>query len=358
MELILLIILIFFSIIILILIISETLPVFGATKLFKDKFENIEKTILGNKSESSFSGIMEFFIFKKDKIPRKKIQNPKLNSDSIEKPNKNHTQITWFGHSSVLIQSKGLNIITDPVFSKRASPFQFVGPKGFKYENKLKIKHLPQIDYVLISHDHYDHLDYKTIKKLNNKVKQFLVPIGVKAHLIKWKVPAEKIKEFSWWQEEKVNKNLFVAYTPAQHFSGRKLTDQFRTLWGSWVIKINNKRLYFSGDSGYFKGFKEIGNKYGPFDLTMIENGAYSKHWPQVHMFPNETLKAHIDLKGKKMMPIHWGKFDLSYHPWREPVEKLLEYAKKEKQTIITPQLFETFSLENKTNFKKWWKTL
>jgi L-ascorbate metabolism protein UlaG (beta-lactamase superfamily) len=341
------------------MLITELLPVFGATKIKnKTKFKNQVKITMGNKDESSFKGLLEFFILKKDKIPRKKIQNYKLDSTKIENPDNTKTQITWFGHSSVLIQSKKINILTDPVFSKRASPFQFIGPKSFKYQNKLKLNELPEIDYVLISHDHYDHLDYKTVKKLNEKVKNFLVPLGVKSHLIKWGIKAKKIKEFNWWDEKIIDDNTLFAYTPAQHFSGRKLTDRFKTLWGSWVIKINNKSIFFSGDSGYFKGFKEIGNKYGPFNLTMIENGAYSKHWPYVHMFPEETMQAHIDLKGEKIMPIHWGKFDLSYHPWREPVERLIETAKQTKQTIITPQLFETFNLETKTNFKKWWKTL
>jgi L-ascorbate metabolism protein UlaG (beta-lactamase superfamily) len=337
---------------------TEILPVFGATK-FKNKtrFENVLKTSLGNKNESSFAGLFEYIFLKKNKKPKHIIKNPKLNREIINnKTNiKNQTQITWFGHSSVLIQSKELNVLTDPVFN-RASPYNFIGPKSFRYENKLNIDELPQLDYILISHDHYDHLDHKTVKKLNKKTKKFLVPRGVKAHLVKWGIEKFKIKELHWWEEEIIDKNNMFAYTPARHFSGRKLSDTFKTLWGSWVIKINNKKIYFSGDSGYCTEFKKIGNKYGPFDLTMIENGAYSKYWPQIHMQPEETLQAHIDLKGKQIMPIHWGKFDLSYHAWTEPIERLTKLVKNKKQKMITPHINETFYLEIDKKFNPWWE--
>ncbi len=360
MNLIYTIIIIFSIIIILAIIATELLPQFGATKISnKKRFENITKTTLGNINESSISGMFEYIFLKKERKPKKIIQNNKLDNSKISnsKHIKTKTQITWFGHSTVLIQNENLNILTDPVFN-RASPYNFVGPKCFKYENKLELKDLPELDYILISHDHYDHLDHKTVKILNDKTKKFLVPTGVKSHLTKWGIPKYKIEEFNWWEEKVIDEKNMFAYTPARHFSGRKFTDQFKTLWGSWVIKINNKKIFFSGDSGYCKQFKKIGEKYGPFDLTMIENGAYSKYWPDIHMQPEETLQAHIDLKGKKIMPIHWGKFDLSYHPWTEPIERLSKLVNEQNQNLITPKIFETFTLEKHKKFENWWEKL
>jgi L-ascorbate metabolism protein UlaG (beta-lactamase superfamily) len=265
--------------------------------------------------------------------------------------------VTWFGHSSLLIRIEKTTILIDPVLvGERASMFPFMGPKRFDYDHHIELEELPSIDFVLISHDHYDHLDYPTIKKLANKIPKFYMPLGIGAHLEHWGVPSENIIELEWWDEVDLG-NLKLALTPTRHFSGRAIRDRFNTLWGSWAIIGNKKRLYFSGDSGYFPGFKEIGEKYGPFDLTFMECGAYNEGWSEIHMFPEETAQAHLDVKGKLLMPIHWGKFDLSLHPWRESVRRLTKKAREEQIQLVTPEVGQMISISDATSYSAWWES-
>ena len=218
------------------------------------------------------------------------------------------------GHSTMLLKLDGNFWLTDPVFSERASPMSFAGPKRF-HAPPLRIEDLPDIAGVILSHDHYDHLDHDAVLALAPKVGQFLTPLGVGDRLIEWGVPAAKVQQFDWWQGTSIGGVRFVA-TPAQHFSGRSLTDRNTTLWASWVLMTDDTRIFFSGDTGYHAGFKTIGERFGPFDLAMIETGAYDAQWPDVHMQPEQSLQAHLDVKGKVMMPIHNGTFDLALHPW------------------------------------------
>ena len=210
---------------------------------------------------------------------------------------------------------------------------------------------------MILSHDHYDHLDYPTIKALNDKVDRFYIPLGVGAHLEEWGVQPDQITELNWWDEIEFQ-GLNLALTPTRHFSGRGFGDRFKTLWGSWVIIGSNKRMYFSGDSGYFPGFKEIGEKYGPFDLTFMECGAYNEGWSEIHMFPEETAQAHLDVKGKLLMPIQWGKFDLALHPWKESVNRLAEKAKAESIPLFTPQVGQMVSLSDSSDLDSWWENV
>ncbi len=222
------------------------------------------------------------------------------------------------------------------------------------YKSKGRPGPLPSIDAILISHDHYDHLDYGSIRQLKDKTKYFFVPLGVGAHLQHWGVEASKITELDWWQSADIDGMTFTA-TPARHFSGRGLTDRDKTLWASWVIKGQDNNIYFSGDSGYRTHFKQIGEQYGPFDFTMIECGQYNEKWEAIHMMPEQSLQAHIDLQGKMMMPIHWGAFNLAVHPWKEPVERLLK-AKKEDMMIATPVIGESFVLSQALPDARWWE--
>lgn len=263
--------------------------------------------------------------------------------------------VSWFGHSSLLLKIDGVTILTDPVLDgKRASMFSFMGPRRFRYKEYVQAKDLPPVDAVIISHDHYDHLDYPTITALKEKVTRFYMPLGVGAHFEKWGIGKEQIVELEWWQEVQVG-NLKLVLTPTRHFSGRALNDRFCTLWGSWVLQ-GSKSLYFSGDSGYFSGFKEIGEKYGPFDLTFMECGAYNESWSEIHMFPEETAQAHLDVKGKLLMPIHWGKFDLSLHDWKESVDRLSTKATKEGIELFTPKIGDLITVKENQPLEKWWK--
>lgn len=257
------------------------------------------------------------------------------------------------GHSTILMRLNGEYVMTDPVFSERASPVQWAGPKRF-HPTPISLEELPDIKIVIISHDHYDHLDKSAIKKLASKVQHFVTPLKVGDYLIDWGVEPSKVTQLDWWDEVELNGIKLVA-TPAQHFSGRSLFDRDQTLWASWVIQSDKRNLYFSGDGGYFNGFKEIGDKYGPFDVTMIETGAYNDLWADIHMLPEHSMQAHLDLKGKAMLPIHNGTFDLSMHDWFEPFEKITELAKNNNVNLLTPVFGEEVNLADPISHYAWW---
>ena len=260
------------------------------------------------------------------------------------------------GHSTLLLKLNGHFFLTDPVFSERASPVQWAGPKRF-HQPPISIAELPPIKAVILSHDHYDHLDHAAVLALAAKTEHFVTPLGVGDTLVKWGVPKAKVQQFDWWQGLTIDGVRLVA-TPSQHFSGRGLFDGNQTLWASWVIEAPELRVFFSGDSGYFDGFKQIGEKYGPFDVTMIETGAYDKLWPDVHMQPEQTLQAHLDLQGKWLMPVHNGTFDLGLHVWHEPFDRITALAAKRGVNLATPQMGEAVDLKQPQRGEKWWLTV
>lgn len=263
--------------------------------------------------------------------------------------------LIWLGHSTVLIRIDTITILTDPVFSKRASPFSFVGPKSFEYSVPFTPENIPFPDIILISHDHFDHLDYRTIQNYYKGVKVFYVPLGVKSHLVRWGVPEENITELDWWSGKNYNDSLEFISTPAQHFTGRRGQNN-STLWCSWVIKGKKEILFFSGDSGYSNHFKEIGEKYGPFDIALMECGAYGTYWPYIHMVPEESVQAGLDVKAHTVIPIHWGKYNLAFHPWKEPVERFIQEASVQKLSYITPKPGEQVVIGSKQPTHTWWK--
>jgi L-ascorbate metabolism protein UlaG (beta-lactamase superfamily) len=263
-------------------------------------------------------------------------------------------QLIWFGHSSYLISVGGKKILLDPVFSERASPVQYFGMKSYPGTMAFGAEDFPDLDVIVISHDHYDHLDYNTIVALKDRTKLFCVPLGVGSHLEHWGVSPEKIIELDWWEEKIVQSDLKITATPARHFSGRGFSRN-RTLWASFVLDVGGLRLFAGGDSGYDDAFKAIGEKFGPFDLALLECGQYDVQWPFVHMMPEETVQASIDLKAKVFMPVHWGKFTLALHPWREPVDRALEHASKLNVKACTPMIGQPIFLTDPESSERWW---
>lgn len=264
--------------------------------------------------------------------------------------------MTWLGHSSLLIEIDGRRVLTDPVFSERCSPWTFYGPRRF-HPPPIPLEELPALDLVLISHDHYDHLDYRTIVALNERVPRFVVPLGVGAHLAYWGVAQEKIIERDWWQSTDVADLRLIA-TPARHFSGRTLWDRDRTLWASWVIAGPRHRVYFSGDTAMLPQFTEIGKRYGPFDATMIEVGAYNAMWPDVHLGPEQAVQAHLMVRGRLLFPIHWGTFNLALHAWTEPVERLAVAATKYGVRWVSPRPGQWIEPAVPPAVQAWWPKL
>jgi L-ascorbate metabolism protein UlaG (beta-lactamase superfamily) len=262
-------------------------------------------------------------------------------------------RITLVGHSSLLIEIDGKRILTDPVWSDRASFLSFIGPKRF-FQPPLSLDDLPPLDAVLISHDHYDHLDKKTIEYFADKTILFFCSKGVGDHLLRWGIQPGLITELEWGDSVMIGNDCVLTATPARHFSGRGLFGRNETLWSSFVIKGKKHNIFFGADSGWFPGFKDIGDIFGPFDLTMLEIGAYGKYWSDIHMGPDNASNAHLALKGKLMMPIHWGTFNLAPHAWDEPIQRLLQYAKEKQIDLFIPEPGKPTEVKAPFN-SEWW---
>jgi len=323
---------------------------------FKDgKFVNLTKTEMDMSLGNLYTMTKEFITGVPNDRPSNELPVLKIDSTEIANFNKGN-RLIWFGHSAFLLQLDQKNILIDPMLGDVPAPHPWLGGKRYSKQLPIEIEQLPKIDAILISHDHYDHLDYGSIQKLKSKTDQFLVPLGVGAHLKAWDIEADRIEEFDWWQETSFS-GLKLAFTPARHFSGRGLNNRASTLWGSWVIIGDEDSLYFSGDSGYGNHFKEIGSKFGPFDFAMMECGQYDEKWHNIHMMPEETAQAAIDVKAKIAMPIHWGAFTLALHSWTDPAERLSKKAQELGQSIIIPKIGESIQLkELKVENSNWWQ--
>jgi L-ascorbate metabolism protein UlaG (beta-lactamase superfamily) len=318
------------------------------------KFQN--KEIVFRTGVGDFLKVAKAFISADRKAPAPVSAIPIRLIDQQDLLSSTEDAIYRLGHSTLLLRLDSEFILIDPVFSERASLVQWAGPKRF-HAPPISIENLPNIKAVIISHDHYDHLDKAAIKQLDQKVEQFVTPLKVGKHLEKWGVSRSKITELNWWQSTQLD-SLELTATPAQHYSGRGLFDRDETLWASWVIKSKHTNLFFSGDGGYFSGFKDIGNKYGPFDITMIETGGYNKMWSDIHMLPEQSLQAHLDLRGKAMLPIHNGTFDLALHDWFDPFESINKLAKDHDVQLLTPIFGEPVSIASPVNTTAWWRDL
>lgn len=269
----------------------------------------------------------------------------------------NGLRVTWFGHSSLLIEIDGHRVLTDPIWSRRSSPLGWIGPQRW-HAPTIALEELPELDAVVISHDHYDHMDYATVKALAGRKTKFIVPLGVGSHLAYWGVPESKIIELDWWEEATV-RNLKIVATPARHASGRTAVFGIdKTLWSGFALMGSQHRAYFSGDTGLFPAMSEIGERLGPFDVTMIEIGAYGRWWPDWHLGPEQAVKAHQMVRGNVLLPIHWGLFNLAYHGWTEPIERLVAAARKTGAEIVVPKPGQSIDASNPPTLEHWWPGL
>lgn len=278
-------------------------------------------------------------------------------SDFMTQPDSG-LRVTWLGHSTSLVEIDGKRLLLDPVFSQRVSPFSFIGPKRF-FAPPLSLEDLPPIDAVLISHDHFDHLDKTAIQRLAATPALFIVPLGIGAHLEDWGVPAERIIELDWWQSTQLG-NISIHATPARHFSGRSLfmTDRDAKLWAGFAMLGPKHRVYYSGDTGMFKGFEEIGRKLGPFDVSLIEVGAYNRLWADMHLGPEQAVQALRQVRGGVMIPMHWGTFDLAMHSWTEPVERVLRAAQDTGVVVAVPRPGQSVEPSRQLPTARWWPDL
>ena len=321
----------------------------GSSNFFDKSFQNQSPTPMMTKDANYWKLMREIFNKPKSNTPSEIIQSVKTDLKNLSVVD---DSLIWFGHSSYLLTIGGKRILVDPVFYK-ASPVSFFG-KPYKMTYQYLPKDFPDIDLLVITHDHYDHLDHRAVCELKPKVKSVITSKGVDGHLKLWGYKAEQIIALNWNDKAIIEGNEFIC-VPARHFSGRKFK-RGQTLWSSFVLNTPSAKIYLGGDSGYDTHFKEIGEKYGPFDLAILECGQYGRYWPVSHMLPEETLQASKDLKAKALLPVHWGKFSLSSHPWTEPVERLLIANADEAQVVFTPQIGEVLELSSENKTVKWWR--
>ncbi|MDO4879259.1 MAG: MBL fold metallo-hydrolase [Neisseria sp.] len=323
-----------------------------ASKAFNgSRFENLEPTPLITSQEQP--SLIEWGWKMLNPPPGKHPAAP-LPSLPLDLAQFKEHSAAWLGHSTVLFRNGGQTFITDPVYY-RASPVPFTG-RPFAMTHTPAVAELPEIDAVLISHDHYDHLDYRAIREIDAKAKHFIVPLGVKAHLQRWGIADSKITELDWEEQTQIG-GVQITLVPARHFSGRTL-ERNTTLWGGYVVKSPDYAVYFSADSGYGRHFADIIAQYGPFDFAMIENGAYGPGWALIHETPEQAVKAAADVGAKRVLPIHWGKFDLADHGWKDPIERFSRAAYERYLQTATPKIGQIFQMDGELPQEKWWEGL
>ncbi len=313
-------------------------------------FQNLSVTPVKPEGVSYWKMTRAFFKKHPHTEPSAKI--PSIHN-SLKNIPKNEPSLVWFGHSSYLLSIANKSFLIDPVFSGNAAPLSFM-VKAFAGSNIYQPEDMPEIDYLIITHDHYDHLDYKTIKKLKHKVGHIYCSLGVGAHLKYWGIEEERITELDWWQKTHLNEEIELIATPARHFSGRGLK-RAQSLWSSFVLKTNPHSIFIGGDSGYDTHFKQIGSMYGPFKLAILEAGQYNTMWPLIHMLPEEAVQAAIDLKAETLLPVHWGKFKLAMHPWNEPIKRIINSAKENNLPVFTPMIGQLLKIEGHFMGTNWW---
>lgn len=325
---------------------------FKGAKKKSGKFQNPIPTNMAG-FDKMIPILKEYYNNKEESTPKQIIDPFNTDTSIFNSPPPNGLRVTWVGHSTTIIEIDGKRILTDPVWSDRVSFSSFFGPKRF-FQPPLSLNEIPPLDAVIVSHDHYDHLDKNTIRFFKQKAISFICSLGVGKFIEKWGVEKNYISELDWGDSIMIGSDCVITATPARHFSGRGIFGHNETLWSSFVIKGSKHNVFFGADSGWFPGFKDIGKAFGPFDLTMLEIGAYGKYWPDIHMGPDNATNAHIALKGKLMMPLHWGTFNLAPHAWYEPIVRLLDYAEKKDIQLFVPEPGNPS--EVKEHVSGWWK--
>ncbi|MEZ4776111.1 MAG: MBL fold metallo-hydrolase [Bacteroidia bacterium] len=320
------------------------------------KFQNLELTEM-NIPLNKIPGLLyrQLLSSKANREPANPLPVEPFNTAEFLTPSE-YTKFIWYGHSVVLMRINNQTLLIDPMLGPNASPIAPITTRRFSENTLDLIDVFPEVDLVLLTHDHYDHLDLDSIEKLKHKTKKYFVALGVKRHLVKWGIPAENITEFDWW-DQVTFEDIGITFTPTRHFSGRGLTDRAKSLWGGWVFKTSTENIWFSGDGGYGTHFTEIGDRLGPFDFAFMECGQYNENWHLIHMYPEESVEAAADTKAKNIMPVHWAGFSLSQHDWTEPVERFFEAANTKKQTAIFPRIGQMFTA-NSSMQEKWWENL
>ena len=316
-------------------------------------FQNLSPTPALTEGVSFFKVFTQFFFGKKiDVKPTKPLPSEKVDLLHLDPT---QDVLVWFGHSSYFLQLDGITFLVDPVLSGAASPVSFT-TNAFAGTDRYKVEDLPKIDFLLITHDHWDHLDYETVLQLKSKVDQIVCSLGTGEHLEYWGFDTAKISEKDWNETVKFPKNVTIHTAPARHFSGRGFKRN-QALWTSYILEVNDKRIFIGGDSGYDTHFKQIGEKFKSFDLAILENGQYNKNWKYIHMMPDEVLKAAKELNTKILFPVHSSKFALATHPWYEPLEKITSLPKDSSFIIITPKIGSIASPINSNQvFDSWWR--
>ena len=282
---------------------------------------------------------------------------PRTRSD-FRVPPETGLRVTWLGHATSLIELEGARFLVDPVWGERSSPLPWMGPKRF-FDPPLPLEELPPVDAVLISHNHYDHLDRHTVHRLSRAGLSFIVPLRVGEHLVRWGVPRARIRELGWWESVEIG-GVTITATPARHFSGRSplMTDRDRTLWAGFALGGPERRLYYAGDTAMFDGFESIGRALGPFDATLIEIGAYNRLWADLHLGPEQAVEAFRQVGGGLLIPVHWATFELAMHGWTEPVERLLVAAERHGVPVAIPKPGQSVEPARPPTVARWWPDL
>lgn len=334
---------------------GERLARVNASPNFKDgRAQNTVETSLGLDGDL-WEIAVEWFRGGKERKPPQPVPMVETDPSALYSIRDQGVRFIWLGHSTVYLEVDGTRVLIDPVWSERASPFKIAGPQR-SHPVPIALADLPPIDVVVVSHDHYDHLDPGVVRELAPQGVQFAVPLGVGADLEAWGVAADQIIELDWWEGAAVDSLSLVA-TPARHFSGWQVTDRDRTLWASWTLMGPRSRVFYSGDTGWQEDFAKIGDEYGPFDLTIMKCGAYGDGWPDIHINGVQAVEGNVLLKGRRMLPVHWLTFDLALHPWQEPVLQAVETGAELGVEVITPQLGELVDLEDRVPTTRWWES-
>jgi L-ascorbate metabolism protein UlaG (beta-lactamase superfamily) len=321
-----------------------------------ERFRNVHPILPGLRDPNvAMPKLSDFLCGGERRAPERPL--PSINPlDTWRKPPNSGFRVTWLGHSTTLIEIEGLKILTDPVWGRRASPTRLAGPKRFQ-PVPVPLRRMPPIDLVIVSHDHYDHLDYPTIRKLARRDVPFVTSLGVGAHLEAWGVRPERIVELDWWETFRLpSTELAVTAAPSQHFSGRGLQDRNATLWSSFIVQSPRHTVFFSGDTGLTTEYQAIRERFGPFDLAMLEVGAFHPAWGDIHLGPDNALKALAFLGNPPFLPIHWGTFSLAMHAWDQPAEVLLNSAAHSGPRILMPKLGEPFEPVHDRAVVPWWR--